>query len=120
MPGVFAVLVVCGLGLIGVPATAGFVSKWALLQALIAEQAWLAVATMLASSLMAVVYVGVLVERAVFRAPDPSLDDVGRTPAGAWLSLAVLAVLTVLVGRWSAPIAQLASGAGLGLIEAAR
>lgn len=120
MPGVFAVLVVCGLGLIGVPATAGFVSKWALLQALIAEQAWLAVATMLASSLMAVVYVGVLVERAVFRAPDPSLDDVGRTPAGAWLSLAVLAVLTVLVGLWSAPIAQLASGAGLGLIEAAR
>lgn len=120
MPGVFTVLVVCGLGLIGVPATAGFVSKWALLQALIASQAWVAAFTMLASSLLAVIYVGVLLERAVFRAPDPALRDSGITPLGAKLSLAALALLTVLVGLWSDPVAQIAQGAGAGLIEAAR
>ena len=120
MPGVFAVLVICGLGLVGVPATAGFVSKWALLQALIAEQAWLPVITLLGSSLLAILYVGVLIERAVFRAPDTSLRDTGITPAGAKLSLAALAVLTVLIGLWSAPIADIAALAGADLIEAPR
>lgn len=120
MPGVFAALLICGMGLVGVPATAGFVSKWALLQALIAEQAWVAAFTMLASSLMAVIYVGVLIERAVFRAPDTSLSDTGITPLGAKLSLAALAVLTVLIGLWSDPIAQIANGAGAGLFEAGR
>ena len=120
MPGVFAVLVICGLGLVGVPATAGFVSKWALLQALMAEQAWLPVITLLGSSLLAILYVGVLIERAVFRAPDTSLRDTGITPAGAKLSLAALAVLTVLIGLWSAPIADIAALAGADLIEAPR
>lgn len=120
MPWVFAVLVICGLGLVGVPATAGFVSKWALLQALIASEAWVAAFTMLASSLLAVIYVGVLLERAVFRTPDAALRDTGITPMGAKLSLAALALLTVLIGLWSNPIAQIAQGAGAGLIEAAR
>ncbi|MFN0164067.1 MAG: monovalent cation/H+ antiporter subunit D family protein [Burkholderiales bacterium] len=58
-----------GLGLIGVPGTAGFVSKWYLLTAALQQGLWWLVAAILVSSLLAVVYVWRFVETAVFAAP---------------------------------------------------
>ena len=67
-------IVLGGLSLIGVPGTAGFVSKWYLILAALEKgQWWLAIA-IVASSLLAVAYVWRFVEVAYFRAPlgDPS------------------------------------------------
>lgn len=71
MPWTMAAIVAGGLGLIGVPMTAGFVSKWYLVLAAL-EQGWWPVALLvLAGSLLAVAYIWKLVEAAYFRAPAP-------------------------------------------------
>src|SRR5690606_11069861 len=75
MPWTMAALVLAGLSLIGLPGTAGFVSKWYLVLAALehgASGAWL-IAPVLASSLMAVVYIWKVVEPAYFGKPaEPS------------------------------------------------
>ncbi|MFW6033620.1 MAG: monovalent cation/H+ antiporter subunit D family protein [bacterium] len=69
MPLTFAAIIVAGLGLIGVPPTAGFVSKWALAVAMEDEGQWVVLAVLLISSLLALVYVGRLIEVGWFREP---------------------------------------------------
>ena len=75
MPGTFAAIVLAGLGLIGLPPTAGFVSKWALVTAFVEQGQWVVVAAVLVSSLLALGYVGKVIEVAWFREP-------ARTPSG--------------------------------------
>jgi multicomponent Na+:H+ antiporter subunit D len=77
MPWTFGAIVVAGLGLIGVPLTAGFVSKWALATALLEQGQGLVLAAMLVSSLLAVVYVGRIIEIGWFR--EPSGTPAART-----------------------------------------
>jgi multicomponent Na+:H+ antiporter subunit D len=89
MPWTFAAFVVAGLSLIGIPGTAGFISKWYLISAVMEFGAagLPLVAVILVSSLMAVVYVWRIVEAAIFQeSPD------GLTP-GARVSPALVAVL---------------------------
>jgi multicomponent Na+:H+ antiporter subunit D len=71
MPWTFAALVVTGLSLIGVPGTAGFISKWYLINAALElETGGIAlVALILVSSLMAVVYIWRIIESAYFGEP---------------------------------------------------
>jgi len=82
MPWTFAAFVVCGLSLIGVPGTAGFLSKWYLVTAAL-EHGPLGIAlvcVILLSSLMAVAYVWRMVESACF-APDFDAEtDADSTP----------------------------------------
>jgi len=69
MPYTAAAMVICGFSLIGIPGTAGFISKWLLLSAAMDEGrfAWLLVAVILVSSLMALVYVWRIVEALYFK-----------------------------------------------------
>ena len=60
-------LVIAGLSLIGVPGTAGFVTKWYLILGAIERGAWWVVAAILLSSLIAVAYVWRIVEAAYLR-----------------------------------------------------
>jgi len=102
MPWTAAALVVSGLSLIGLPFTAGFISKWALLRAALESGphgGWLA-ALVLASSLLAVVYMWRVVE-ALYRAPAPAAAThatVKEAPpallTGAW----VLATANIVFG----------------------
>jgi multicomponent Na+:H+ antiporter subunit D len=70
MPWTVAALVIGGLSLIGVPGTVGFVSKWYLILAAIeAGRIWIA-ALVVASSLLAVIYVWKLVEAAYLHEPE--------------------------------------------------
>ena len=61
-------IVVGGLSLIGVPGTAGFITKWYLILAAVEQGQWVLVGAILASSLLAVAYVWRFVEVAYFRA----------------------------------------------------
>lgn len=73
MPWTLTAFALAGLSLIGIPGTAGFVSKWALIGAVL-EQGALGVALVVLiviSSLLAVVYVGRVVEQLWFGEPEP-------------------------------------------------
>lgn len=72
-PWVAATIVVGGLGLIGVPLTSGFVAKWHLILALTDLSQWYLLAFVLLGSLLAVVYVGILIEAMYF---TPATEDV--------------------------------------------
>ena len=67
MPWTMAAFVVGGLGLIGVPLTVGFISKWYLVLGALERDWWLAAALVLISSLLAVVYVWRVVEVAYLK-----------------------------------------------------
>ena len=83
MPWTFAALIVAGLSLIGVPGTAGFISKWYLINAALElETGGVAlVALILVSSLMAVVYVWRIVETACFGEPAEATRGAPVPPA---------------------------------------
>jgi len=88
-------IVIAGLSLIGVPGTAGFVSKWYLIvAALEKEQFWL-VGAILLSSLLAVAYVWRFVEVAYFK---PAAE--GTTRREAPLGLLIPAWLLVIATIW--------------------
>lgn len=69
MPYTTWAFILSGLSLIGVPLTVGFVSKWYLLQAAFSGGYWYAGFLIVASSLIAVIYVGRIIELMVLREP---------------------------------------------------
>jgi multicomponent Na+:H+ antiporter subunit D len=85
-------IVLGGLSLIGVPATVGFVSKWYLVLAALERGTWWMAFAVVASSLLAVVYVWRFVEVAYFREPDAKVAALREAPASmlvpAWLLVA--------------------------------
>jgi multicomponent Na+:H+ antiporter subunit D len=82
-------LVIGGLSLIGIPGTAGFVTKWYLVLAAIDRGYWWLVALIVMSSLIAVAYVWRFVEVAYLSAPDEQSVKHGEAPVSmlgfAWL-----------------------------------
>jgi multicomponent Na+:H+ antiporter subunit D len=111
MPITAAAWVVGGLAMIGVPTTAGFISKWYLVLGAI-ERGWLGVAVAIVlSSLLAVVYVWRVIEIFYFRtAPEGSA--VIEAPRSMLLPMCTLISATVVFGLytpWTAGVARLAA-----------
>jgi len=80
MPWTMAAFVAAGLSLIGIPGTAGFISKWYLISAALDEGTLgkgLVVAILI-SSLMAVIYIWRVVEAAYFGNKETSKSGVGE------------------------------------------
>jgi multicomponent Na+:H+ antiporter subunit D len=78
MPWTMGAFVVGGLGLIGVPLTVGFISKWYLVLGALERGWWFAAALVLLSSLLAVVYIWRVVEVAYLKpVPEdaPAIED---------------------------------------------
>ena len=98
MPWTFAALVVAGLSLIGVPGTAGFISKWYLINAALElETGGIAlVALIVVSSLMAVVYVWRIVEVAYFGEAAEQRDV--AVPAALVITLWAVAIANIFFG----------------------
>jgi multicomponent Na+:H+ antiporter subunit D len=92
MPWTFGAFVIAGLSLIGIPGTAGFVSKWYLISAAMEFGAagLPLVAVILVSSLMAVVYVWRIVEAAWFG------EEAGEPGAPVTVSPVLVAVTWVV------------------------
>ncbi|MDD9857734.1 MAG: monovalent cation/H+ antiporter subunit D family protein [Gammaproteobacteria bacterium] len=100
MPLTAAALVVSGLSLVGFPFTAGFISKWALLAAALDSHGWWLALLVLASSLLAVVYMWRVVE-AVYCAPKT---------ASAESQTVTEAPLPLLIGAWLLAAANVVFG----------
>lgn len=91
MPLTAAGIVIAGMSLIGIPGTAGFVSKWFLILGAIEQGWWWLAAVIVASSLLAVVYMGRILEAAYLR-PSPPGQDAREMPLAmlipAWVLVA--------------------------------
>jgi len=74
MPITMAAMVVAGLALVGVPGTVGFVSKWALVSAALEQDALFVAFLIMASSVLALVYIWKLVEIVYFATPEVEIE----------------------------------------------
>ena len=96
MPLTMMAFVIAGLGLIGVPGTAGFVSKWYLVQAAAEVDNWILIVLIMISSVLAVVYIGRVVELAWFH--EPKMEVVRKPPVEMQLVVWALVVATIYFG----------------------
>jgi len=100
MPWTMAAWVVGGLGLIGVPLTVGFISKWFLVLAALERGMWPVAALLLLGSLLALVYVWRVVEVAYFRAPRGD-KVITEAPASLLVPTWILIGATLVFGVWT-------------------
>ena len=89
-------IVIGGLSLIGVPGTAGFISKWYLILAAMEKGQWWLVGAILLSSLLAIAYVWRFVEAAYFCSPPVGQEAHGE----ASLSLLIPAWILIAATLW--------------------
>ena len=117
MPLTMAAFTIAGFGLVGTPGTAGFISKWYLAVGALDKGWWPLVFLIVASSLIALVYVGRVVEVAWLREPAPAVAHASDPPLSMLLPLLVLAAATIYFGidtEWTVGIAEPAAKALLG------
>lgn len=98
MPWTFGAIVIGGLSLIGVPGTAGFISKWYLVLAALEQNAWLVVAVILLGSLLAVVYMGKIIEALYFKAATATNIGVKEAPIFLLAPTWVLVIANIYFG----------------------
>jgi len=92
MPFTMAAFTIAGLSIIGVPLTVGFISKWYLVVAALEQNHWVIAALVLAGSLLAVIYIGRVLEAAYFHEADEANKNVKEVP---WLMLAPMWMLVL-------------------------
>lgn len=98
MPWTMAAFSIAGFALIGTPGTSGFVSKWYLILGAIEKGWWMVMFLVVASSLIALVYVGRVLEIAWLREPAPALLEASDPPLSMLLPLLVLTGATLYFG----------------------
>lgn len=98
MPLAMAAFVIAGLGLIGVPLTPGFISKWQLVTAALELDMWPLAALILLSSLLAVMYVWRVFEVAYLRQPAVGAKTPDEVPFSMLLPIWVLALASIYFG----------------------
>ena len=98
MPWTFAAIFIAGLSLIGIPGTAGFISKWYFVLAALEHQSWLIALVILLGSLLAVVYMWKIVEVMFFRPVPDSAQAVKEAPVSLLVPMWVLVIANIYFG----------------------
>jgi multicomponent Na+:H+ antiporter subunit D len=98
MPWTMAGFVIAGLSLIGVPLTAGFVSKWTLVLGAVERGWWPVAVLVLATSLLAVAYIWKIVEAAYFQPLPTGNSSIKEAPMSMLIPTWVLIAATVYFG----------------------
>jgi len=121
MPLASACFLLGGLSLIGVPGTAGFVSKWYLVVAAVGREQWMLVFLILAGSLLTAVYVWRVVETAWLAPPaeGPAHEGPASAPAGLLAVLVLLALTNLYFGFDTRLPVETAGGAASSLLGVA-
>lgn len=100
MPLTMAAFTIAGLSIIGVPLTAGFVSKWYLVTAALEQQDLLIAFLILAGSLLTIVYIGRILEVAYFKGPSELIDGktIKEAPALMLVPMWILVLANIYFG----------------------
>ncbi|MGB5277777.1 MAG: monovalent cation/H+ antiporter subunit D family protein [Gammaproteobacteria bacterium] len=98
MPWTFTAIFIAGLSLIGIPGTAGFISKWYLVLAAIEQQSWLITLVILLGSLLAVIYMWKIIEVMFFRPASDSIVEVKEAPVSLLLPMWTLVLANLYFG----------------------
>jgi multicomponent Na+:H+ antiporter subunit D len=119
MPWTAAAFVVAGFSLVGIPGTAGFISKWYLITAAL-EQGPLGIALVVViviSSLMALAYIWRVIESIYFAAPSRDLSAVTEAPPAMLIVTWLVVLANIYFGLVPEVPVELASSAAETLLE---
>mgnify|MGYP000040491613 FL=1 len=111
MPYTMAGFLVAGLSLVGAPLTAGFISKWYLILAVLEAEWWSVLPVLVIAMLLALVYVWKVVEVAYFQPINEKISDVQEAPLPLLLPLWVLAAGCIYFGVHSTLVTHTSSQA---------
>jgi multicomponent Na+:H+ antiporter subunit D len=109
MPFTMAAMVLAAISMIGLPPTAGFFSKWYLVQGAIEARAWVFVGVFIVSSLLSAAYFFRLIEWAYLRQPRPQTSLVPspsrqELPIQMLVPIWILATGVLLLGLFNQPV----------------
>jgi multicomponent Na+:H+ antiporter subunit D len=97
MPWTMGVFLIGSLSLVGIPMTAGFISKWYLVLAALERGWWPVLIVILAGSLLAVIYVWRVIESAYLGGKDNE-TRVGEAPLSMLIPAWILALANLYFG----------------------
>ncbi len=117
MPLTMGAFVIAGLGIIGTPGTAGFISKWYLALGALEAGNWWIVFLLVGSSVISILYIGRVVEVAWFRPVCEKAQAASDPPISMLIPALVLAGATVYFGIDASLTAGLAERAAQTLLE---
>jgi multicomponent Na+:H+ antiporter subunit D len=104
MPWTMGAFAIGSLGMIGVPPTLGFLSKWFILSGAMQTANWLAVGVVVVSTLLNAAYFLPIVFRAFFREPPAAAaghhHETGEAPWPMVLALGATAAATIILFFW--------------------
>ncbi len=100
MPFTMAAFTMGGLGLIGFPLTAGFVSKWFLVKGALESGHWMVAAVIMFGSVLALIYVWRVVEAIYFQEPEEEKEVTEAPFSMVWCTW-ILIGLSLIVGLWA-------------------
>ena len=117
MPLTMGAFVVAGMSLVGLPLTVGFISKWYLVAAALQSGLWPLAVLVLVATMLALVYIGRVIEVAYFQAPDEGAPAVAEAPAALLVPTLTLAAACIVFGvntEWTVGVARVAALSLLG------
>ena len=109
MPWTMAAFSIGALSMIGVPPTAGFVSKWYILAGAFEADNLVAIFTIIASTALNAAYFLPILYLAWFEREESGAPEHGEAPLAAVLALCVTALLTLAFFLFNGPVIELES-----------
>ncbi len=102
MPVTMTAFTIGAFSMIGVPAVAGFTSKWYMVVGSLEADSLAILMVLLASTVLNAAYFLPIVFRAFFKAPssDEHFESIKEAPAFVLIPLSLTAVLSVVIGIW--------------------
>ncbi len=117
MPITFVGFLICGLGLIGLPLTSGFISKLLLIKAMFESNHFLLIFLILLSSALSVIYLWKIVEVMWLQEPKGDINEIEET-SHMYVPIWIIAFFIILFGfnpEFIINLSSLASNALIGV-----
>ncbi len=98
MPWTFSAIFIAGLSLIGIPGTAGFISKWYFMLAALERQSWIIALVVVLGSLLAFVYMWKIIEIMFLQPATASAEPVKEAPVSLLIPMWLLVIANIYFG----------------------